>query len=164
MGPGMLMFRIVFVIAAMLIWAVPHSLIAQEKPRAIRLLFLGDQGHHKPADRCGQLKQAFGPRGIHLYYTEDQKQINSKNLALYDGLMVYANINRVEAEAESAILEYVANGGAYIPVHCASYCFHNSPKLIELLGGQFKRHDRRRACWRAFANPQPFACARWRVP
>jgi putative membrane-bound dehydrogenase-like protein len=113
---------------------------AGQKPRPIRLLFLGDQGHHKPADRCGQLKQAFGPRGIHLYYTEDQKQINSKNLALYDGLMVYANINRVEAEAESAILTYVANGGAYIPVHCASYCFHNSPKLIELLGGQFKRH------------------------
>ena len=27
-----------------------------------------------------------------------------------------------------------------MPVHCASYCFHNSPKYIELVGAQFKSH------------------------
>src|SRR5262249_44947895 len=26
------------------------------------------------------------------------------------------------------------------PLHCASYCFLNSPRCIELIGAQFKRH------------------------
>ena len=28
----------------------------------------------------------------------------------------------------------------FIPLHCASYCFLNSPKYIELVGAQFQRH------------------------
>ncbi|MED5417114.1 MAG: PVC-type heme-binding CxxCH protein, partial [Verrucomicrobiota bacterium] len=129
-----------FLLAASLLSAVPLAVSADEKARPVRLLFLGDRGHHRPAERCAQLKQAFGPKGIHLYYTEDMGDLNPENLSRFDGLLVYANINRIDAEQESAILDYVAAGGAYVPVHCASYCFHNSPKLIALLGAQFKRH------------------------
>ncbi len=106
----------------------------------IQLLFLGDQGHHVPSQRVAELKRAFGPMGIFITYTENLDDLHPKNLARYDGLMVYANIGSIGADQEKAVLDYVAGGGGYIPVHCASYCFHNSPKLIALLGAQFKRH------------------------
>ncbi|MEM7391335.1 MAG: PVC-type heme-binding CxxCH protein, partial [Verrucomicrobiota bacterium] len=106
----------------------------------IQLLFLGDQGHHQPSTRVGELKRALGTRGIFMTYTEDMNDLHLDNLSQYDGLMVYANINSIQPEQEKAVLDYVASGKGYIPIHCASYCFHNSPKLIALLGAQFKRH------------------------
>src|SRR5262249_53879568 len=36
--------------------------------------------------------------------------------------------------------DYVEGGGAFVPVHCASYCFLNSPRYIALVGAQFLRH------------------------
>ena len=32
------------------------------------------------------------------------------------------------------------SGGGFVPVHCASYCFLNSPEYIALVGAQFQRH------------------------
>ncbi|MDZ7647785.1 MAG: ThuA domain-containing protein [Cytophagales bacterium] len=29
----------------------------------------------------------------------------------------------------------------FIPIHCASWCFRNSEKYVELVGGQFLKHD-----------------------
>lgn len=130
----MQMLRSLFSFVTAVLLAGPLSMTAEAEARPIRFLFLGDQGHHKPALRCAQLKQAFGTRGIHLYYTEDMKELNPENLAKYDGLMVYANIGGIAKDQETAILDYAASGGAYVPVHCASYCFLNSPKLIALLG------------------------------
>src|SRR6185436_8208465 len=43
-------------------------------------------------------------------------------------------------EQEKAILDYVANGGGFVPVHCASACFGKNPELIKLMGGRFKSH------------------------
>ena len=28
-----------------------------------------------------------------------------------------------------------------MPIHCASYCFRNSDKVVDLIGGQFSAHD-----------------------
>src|SRR5262249_55165108 len=39
-----------------------------------------------------------------------------------------------------ALLDFVEGGKGFIPLHCASYCFHNSPKYIALVGAQFKSH------------------------
>ena len=38
------------------------------------------------------------------------------------------------------MLDFVSSGGGFAPLHCASYCFLNSPKYIELVGGQFTSH------------------------
>ena len=38
---------------------------------------------------------------------------------------------------EQALLDYGACGKGLIALHCASYCFLNSPKCIELGGAQF---------------------------
>src|SRR6185295_15698477 len=41
---------------------------------------------------------------------------------------------------EAALLEFVEQGGGFIPLHCASYCFLNSPKYVALVGAQFQKH------------------------
>ncbi|NIP98270.1 MAG: hypothetical protein GWO24_34620, partial [Akkermansiaceae bacterium] len=132
-------------IAAALLIAI-FSLGAPGRPKTedrggpVQLLFLGDQGHHVPSQRVADLKRAFGAKGIFITYTENMADLNPENLARYDGLMVYANITTITPDQEKAVLDYVASGKGYIPVHCASYCFHNSPRLIALLGAQFKSH------------------------
>ncbi len=106
----------------------------------LSLLFLGDNGHHRPADRAAQLIPALAQRGIDVRYTDDVNVLAADTLAQFDGLIIYANIESITTEQEQALLDYVADGHGFIPLHCASYCFLNSPKYIELVGAQFQRH------------------------
>ncbi|MCA9121769.1 MAG: ThuA domain-containing protein [Planctomycetales bacterium] len=106
----------------------------------LSLLFLGDNGHHRPADRFHQLAPILDTRGIHLTYTDDMHSLQPETLNQYDGLIVYANIDEIEPSQAAALLRYVASGKGFIPLHCATYCFRNSPEIVALMGGQFKRH------------------------
>ncbi len=106
----------------------------------LKLLFLGDNGHHNPRARAEQLIPVLAKRGIEVTYTEDLKQLELSNLKKFNGLIVYANTTELPAAQESALLEYVAGGGGFIPLHCASYCFLNSNAYIDLVGAQFKKH------------------------
>jgi putative membrane-bound dehydrogenase-like protein len=110
-------------------------------PKApLKVLFLGDQGHHRPADRAAQLTPVLAGRGIKLDYTEKLDDLNPATLARYDALLIYANSTFITREQEKALLEYVEGGGGFVPLHCASYCFLNSPSYIALVGAQFLRH------------------------
>ncbi len=86
------------------------------------------------------LAAALSPEGIHFTYTDDPNDLNAENLSLYDGLMIYANHEDMKPEQEKALLDYVADGNGFIPVHSASFCFQNSTEYINLVGGQFKKH------------------------
>ncbi len=108
--------------------------------RRIEMLFLGDQGHHKPADRFFQLMPALGTHGIDLTYTENLADLNAATLAKYDGLILYANHEKITPEQEKALIDYVESGHGFVPLHCASACFGNSPRFIALVGGRFKSH------------------------
>jgi hypothetical protein len=107
----------------------------------IRILFLGDNGHHRPAERFQQLQPVMLERGIELTYTDRPDDLNAPALAKYDGLLIYANIDQITPDQEKALLDYVASGRGFIPLHCASYCFRNSDKYVELVGAQFRRHE-----------------------
>lgn len=109
--------------------------------RPIRVLFLGDNGHHKPVDRAAQLIPQLHKRGIEVTYTNRVEHLNPGMLNQYDGLIIYANLTVITREQEKALLEYVQGGGGFVPIHCASYCFLNSPKYVALVGAQFKRHN-----------------------
>lgn len=138
------------VVAAVWLWLLagpriePQSAYAAnadgQGPKRVKALFLGDRGHHNPSARADQVVGLMGRRGIDIYYTEDLAELTLDNLKRYDCLIVYANIVSIPAEQEQAILDYVAGGGGYVPLHCGSYCFLNSPKLIALTGAQFKSH------------------------
>ena len=74
------------VMAAVVVIVLPtlafeNTLVAAAEPaRAIELLFLGDKGHHNPVQRAGVLKQALGPKAIHITYTENLNDLNRKTL------------------------------------------------------------------------------------
>ncbi|HEY1381687.1 MAG TPA: PVC-type heme-binding CxxCH protein, partial [Gemmataceae bacterium] len=74
-------------------------------------------------------------------YSDKVEDLNPKTLAGYDGLIIYANTTRISPDQEKALLDYVESGKGFIPLHCASYCFLNSPKYVELVGAQFKSHN-----------------------
>lgn len=112
----------------------------QASAAQLRVLFLGDNGHHRPADRFKQMQPELSSRGIEMTYTDKLEDLNPGKLAGYDALMIFANHTRISPDQEKALLEYVEGGRGLVPVHCASYCFLNSPKYIELVGGQFKSH------------------------
>jgi uncharacterized protein len=119
---------------------IASSPLAAAEPAPIKILFLGDNGHHRPAERFRQLEPVFAKRGITLTYADKADVLNSNTLAAYDGLLIYANTTRITSDQEKALLAYVEGGKGFIPLHCASYCFLNSPKYIELVGAQFQRH------------------------
>jgi putative membrane-bound dehydrogenase-like protein len=106
----------------------------------LKVLFLGDNGHHRPAERFRQLQPVLAKRGIELTYTDKIEALDPKLLASYDGLIVYANTTRITPQQEKALLDFVEGGKGFIPIHCASYCFLNSPKYIALVGAQFLKH------------------------
>ncbi|MEQ9440644.1 MAG: ThuA domain-containing protein [Cyclobacteriaceae bacterium] len=111
-------------------------------PHAINILFLGhDSEHHDSENYMPLLASALYPRGIAFSYTEDPNDLNPENLAKYDGLLIYANHDEITPAQDEALLEYVRSGKGFIPLHCASFCFRNSPEYVEMVGGQFLEHD-----------------------
>jgi putative membrane-bound dehydrogenase-like protein len=126
-------------LATMLLW-LPTQVDAAQG-RYLEILFLGHNSKHHDADAYHPiLAQALALKGIHFTYTVDVNDLNAAHLVKFDGLLIYANITKIGADQEKAMMDFVANGGALIPIHCASYCFHNSDAFIELVGAQFKSH------------------------
>ncbi len=114
---------------------------AQEDPRPnLNVLFLGDNGHHQPRLRFVMLEPVMAKRGIALTYTDKLTDLNDDNLAKFDAVLLYANIDAIDPAAETALLKYVNSGGGFVPLHCASYCFRNSKALVAMMGAQFQRH------------------------
>jgi type 1 glutamine amidotransferase len=106
----------------------------------LKVLFLGDRGLHRPAERFGQIEPVLASRGIEAVYSENAGDLNAAVLGRYDALIVYANIDVLAPEQEKALLDYVAGGGGFAPIHCASFCFRNSSAYVDLVGAQFQRH------------------------
>ncbi len=129
--------------ALLLACLLPAALLAEEPnnaPSRVRVLFLGDHGLHQPARRFAQLQPELEKRSIALRYTDSMRDITPQTLGQFDALLIYANIERIEPDQEQALLDFVENGGGLVALHSASYCFHNSPQYIALVGAQFQRH------------------------
>jgi hypothetical protein len=54
--------------------------------------------------------------GIKITYTQDVNDLNSDNLDLYDGLIVYANHESIYSSQEKALLNFVSDGNTFIPI------------------------------------------------
>ncbi len=133
------------------------------KPRRLEVLFLGDNGHHRPIDRVPAIMEALGSKGINFTYTDKLADLNPETLGKYDALMLYANWDSIAPTQADALLDFVAQGKGFLPIHCASYCFRNNPEVVKLIGGQFWRHtmDTIQPVWTkpdhpALAGVQPF--------
>ena len=53
-------------------------------------------------------------------------------LGKFDALLIYANHPRLTAKQWKNLQSYVRNGGGFVPVHCASWCFSNIPEFDQL--------------------------------
>src|SRR5688572_27138664 len=107
----------------------------------LEILFLGHNSeHHNSSIYLPLLASHLATEGITFTYTNDPADLNPENLDKYDGLMIYANHDSITSEQEAALLSFVEKGKGFIPVHCASFCFRNSQKYVELVGGQFMKH------------------------
>ncbi|WP_373551946.1 PVC-type heme-binding CxxCH protein [Haliscomenobacter sp.] len=111
-----------------------------QKARRLEVLFLGDNGHHRPIERVPWIMSALGDKGVNFTYTDKLADLNLANLNKYDALMIYANWDSIPPAAEKDLLAYVAAGKGIIPIHCASFCFRNSSEYVKMVGGQFWRH------------------------
>ncbi|HSZ57570.1 MAG TPA: PVC-type heme-binding CxxCH protein [Tepidisphaeraceae bacterium] len=110
-------------------------------PRRVKVLFLGDNGHHEPLERCRDVYSVLGKRGIDITYTDDLGDLNSDTLGRYDVLLLYANWTTISPTQEKALLDFVESGHGLAAIHCASYCFLNSPRITALIGARFKSHN-----------------------
>ncbi|MBK1438712.1 ThuA domain-containing protein [Parapedobacter sp. ISTM3] len=110
-------------------------------PRRLELFFLGHASKHHDSELLADiLAQAYFPEGINITYSVDPDDLTREDLYRYDGLIVYANHDSISPAQEKALLDYVASGKGFIPLHSASFCFRNSPEVVALIGGQFKSH------------------------
>ncbi|MCX7397828.1 MAG: ThuA domain-containing protein [Planctomycetales bacterium] len=106
----------------------------------LKLLFMGDNGHHRPSERFHELAPVLEARGIELKYTDRMEDLTAETLAGFDGLVLYANIDKIEDTQAKAVLDYVASGKGFIPLHCATFCWRNNAEMVKLMGAQFQRH------------------------
>ena len=120
------------------IGAADHS---ASNARRLEILFLGHKSKHHDSEKLADiLTKEYFKDGINISYTTDPDDLNTANLSHYDGLIVYANHDSISASQEAALLAYVKSGKGFIPLHSASFCFRNSPEVVDLIGGQFKSH------------------------
>jgi len=131
------------VMAGLIGWAGGQDVPADSTPapRRVKVLFLGDNGHHVPLERCRDVYSVMGIRGIDFTYTDDLNDLNPDTLGRYDVLLLYANWTQIGKAQEKALLDFVEAGHGLAAIHCASYCFLNSPKITTMIGGRFKSHN-----------------------
>ena len=136
---AVLTVKVSAIVFATLLTSLSTTLFAADS-KPLKLLYLGDNEHHQPRARFGQLRPVLKARGIELEYTDVVGDLNAEKLAKFDGLVLFANIDKIEDEQAKALLAYVASGKGFVPLHCASYCFRNNDDVVALMGGQFQRH------------------------
>jgi len=111
----------------------------------IDLLFIGHgqregSGYHLSHAYAPMLNQALGHEKIRMDYRESLAMLTEQDLADVDAIMMYANYNELTPEREAVLIDFVENGGAFIPVHSASACFECTDAYVKLVGARFESH------------------------
>lgn len=118
----------------------PGASAPQARTARLRVLFIGDNGHHQPTARAKSLLPYLAKDGIDLYYTDNLNDLNPVELKRYDGLMLYTNYLTISDAQNAALMSFVGNGGGLVVLHCASASFQNSEEYLKLIGASFKSH------------------------
>ncbi|GHC66780.1 PVC-type heme-binding CxxCH protein [Roseibacillus persicicus] len=122
--------------------------IPKEDARRLNVLFFGaptgNGPGHDPVTRYRAIKKHLGADGIDFTYAENPAVVfNPEVLEQYDAVLMYGNWEQngtMPPKQEEALISYVENGGAFLPIHCASACYGQSQKFVELVGAKFRSH------------------------
>src|SRR3546814_10852861 len=94
---------------------------SDDGPRRLELFFLGHASkHHDSELLAGILAQEYFPEGINITYSTDPEDLTRKDLQRYDGLILYANHDSISPTQAKGLLDYVASGKGFIPLHSRS--------------------------------------------
>ena len=118
----------------------PTSNTQSPSAQRLRVLFLGDNGHHRPTQRAKDITPVLAARGIDLFYTDDRDDLNDSELDRYHAVMLYNNHMTVSPAQIASLTRFVSDGGGLVVLHCASASFQNSEEFIRLVGAAFKSH------------------------
>lgn len=116
---------------------------APPKEGPLRILFLGhDSEHHNSNAYFPMLSEALGREAIYFDYHLDVEEAlgDYEYLSRFDGVLLYANHDKITPQQFNNLTRFVAEGGGFIPVHSASACFGNEPRFTKLVGGKFAHH------------------------
>lgn len=121
--------------------ALPVPMQAQAPSGArVKVLFLGDEGHHRPFERAKAVLPVLASDGIDLVYTDDPADLDPGVLDRYHTLVLYNNQPTISRSQLAALTGFLENGGGLVALHCASASFQNSEAFIRLVGAAFKSH------------------------
>ncbi|MEM1295719.1 MAG: PVC-type heme-binding CxxCH protein, partial [Verrucomicrobiota bacterium] len=110
----------------------------------IRVLFLGHESEqHNSNLYYPMLAKALGPDAIYFDYvtTPEAAFADADHLARYDAVLMYCNHKTIERAHWKNLKSFVEEGGGFVPVHSASWCFQNILEFDQLVGGRFKSHQ-----------------------
>ncbi len=106
-----------------------------------RVLFLGDQGHHQPANLHKVLAPYFAAQNIDFLYTEKTSDLVPANLATYDALFLNNNMDTVGTKTAGYVKDFVDGGKGLMVIHCGIVFANSLPSIDTVFGGRFARHD-----------------------
>ena len=109
----------------------------------VRVLFLGHESeHHNSNLFYPMIQQALGREAIWFDYATSVGEAldDPSRLGRFDALLLYANHAEITPEQWENLSRYVEDGGGFVPVHCASWCFADQPGFDQLVGGRFHSH------------------------
>ena len=146
------------ILLSLLLIGVAAVAAATQAPSKKRLLFLTHAGLYKhtslgPAEKAvTELGQAGGFEVTTVEgYKQDADRIDltfltPEYLERFDGIMLMTNGNLPLAPAQrKSLLQFVADGHAFIGAHCAALTFYDDPAFGEMLGGYYRRSIRQNA-------------------
>ncbi len=130
-----------FLIAAALL-LVP-LIRSEDRNGPVRVLFLGHESEHHPSGVFApMLMEALGRDAIWFDYVVTPAAAfgDREFLANYDAVLLYANHEKIDPSHWENLKAFITDGGGFVPVHCASWCFQNIPEFDQVVGGRFDHH------------------------
>ena len=130
------------VFVALAAFAAPKAK-PEPKAGAIRVLFLGHESEHHNSNKFyPMLAKGLGRDAIYFDYVTSVEEAlgDAEYLSKFDAVLLYANHGKITPGQWKNLKGYVEDGGGFVPVHCASWCFGNEPGFDQLVGGRFDSH------------------------
>jgi len=130
-------------LAVLLLFAASLATQARPADGPVRVLFLGHESDKHPSDLYyPMLAEALGRDAIYFDYVTSPEAAfaDADYLNHFDAVLIYANHAEIEPAHWENLKNFIENGGGFIPVHCASWCFQNIPEFDQVVGGRFASH------------------------
>ena|GEM_PF-91268 len=104
-----------------------HGVVKRETPETL-----------SHAERC--LIEA-NPARYQVTATQDCSLIRAEVLEDYDALLFYTTGELpISAEHRDELIDWVASGGAFVGIHCATDTWYEFPAYMDMIGGAFDGH------------------------